>query len=233
MVTKDEIKSVFQDSHQVSFRIQKCDLSITIDPDFQNGTYVMDFYLIKIAEGNDTWTVTSHFSEDDFELISIKSEGNGNLKAIPIEREDSKACHLIYLDKIPLNNSRPYHFTVTYKERMATTKMSEGYFLFKRHFISLVKIFPNYCNSFNVNVSFLKKRIKILAANPNDSIKEEKLVLLKNHVSPYEHTTLSFITVSGLIIHKHSMIFEKLFWSSGIIAWIIKLILDNLKNGNN
>ena len=171
--------AVLPDSKKVSFKIHKCDLKITVDSDLKFGTYVMSFDLFKIAEGDDTWTITSHFREEDFDLISIKSRMNGNLRAIQINREDQKACHKIFLDKIDVNNAEPYHFTITYKEKLAATKIGYGYFLFKRHFISIFKMFPNYCNSFTIKVNFLKRRLKILAANPNNCIQEKELVLLK------------------------------------------------------
>lgn len=237
MATNKEMTAVLPDSEKVSFKIQKCDLKITVDSDFKFGTYEMSFDLLKIAEGEDTWTITSHFKENDFDLLSIRSringKLNGNLKSVPIKRDDQKACHKIFLDKIDLNNSEPYHFKIIYREKLASTKIGYGYLLFKRHFVSFFKMFPNYCRSFNINVEFKKKRVKILASNPNDCIQEKKLILTKEYISPLEYTTLSFMTISGLLINKNSGFIEKIFWSSGIIAWIVKFIIDYFKNGNN
>lgn len=227
---------VLPESEKVSFKILKCDLNITIDSDFKYGTYIMSFDLLKISEGDDTWTITSHFKEDDFELLNIRSringKLNGNLKADPVKREDQKACHLIYLDKIKVHNEEPYHFVITYREKLAATKIGYGYFLFKRHFVSFYKMFPNYCSNFKMQVQFQKKRVKILASNPNDCIRGKKLLLTKEHISPFEYTTLSFMIISGLLINKHSAVIEKIIWSSGIIAWIFKFIIDYINNGS-
>lgn len=232
MTTLAEEISVIQKKNTVSFDILLCKIDIVVSKKFDTALYQVYFRIRKIKDGNNTWTFTSHFTNENCELISVKNNKDGNLRTEEVIRDDSKLCHNVFLGDLDINQE--IEFTVNYKEKLISTKLSKYDVLFDRYFISFIKVFPNYCKLLKIKVYFENPRSRVIASYPDESNKESKIEFEKRDISPYEHSTISLIAFTGLLVNKNAIIIEKLLWSviSGIIGIVLGMLIKIFGNGN-